>query len=239
MRIEVIGRGNVGSQFARIFGVTPIPPRTLEGLSRDADLYIIAVSDAAVAEVAGKMPPVNGIVVHTTGSVPMEVLRSVACKGRGVFYPFQTISSRRQLEARRIPLLIEADNGKTLDFLKKVAEEFGFGKIEEADSGRRRKIHLSAVFACNFTNALIGIGCKILSEAGIEPDIISPLVEETFEKLKAMPAKEAQTGPAVRKDYPTMEKHLELLRQLNMEDEAEIYTDISDYIINSTFASES
>ncbi|MDE5794055.1 MAG: hypothetical protein K2I08_04995, partial [Muribaculaceae bacterium] len=99
MKVEVIGTGNVGTQFSRIFDVSPISPRSLEGLQTDADLYIIAVSDTAVKEVADKLPATNGIVVHTTGSVPMEVLSDVACKGYGVIYPFQTISRTRPLSA--------------------------------------------------------------------------------------------------------------------------------------------
>nr|MDE7420908.1 DUF2520 domain-containing protein [Muribaculaceae bacterium] len=229
MKIAVIGTGNVGTQFARIFGVVPISPRTLNGLPDDADLYIIAVSDAAVKEVAEKLPETTGVVAHTTGSVPMDALNSVKCKGFGVIYPFQTISKKRQLPPEKIPLLLEASDPKTLDIIKAAATEAGFSNIEFADSEKRRRVHLTGTFACNFTNAMIAVSQKILSQSGISQSIIQPLVEETIEKLKDLPAKDAQTGPAARKDIPTLNSHLKLLNELDLTKEADIYKVISDY----------
>lgn len=233
MKVAVIGKGNVGTQFARIFGVEPISSRTLSGLPDDADLYIISVSDSAVAELASKLPPVKGIVVHTTGSVPMKVLSDVECKGYGVIYPFQTISRSRELTPDRIPLLLEASDEKILEDIKKAAEEAGFTNIAFANSDKRRKVHLTGTFACNFTNAMMAISQQILSDSGIDRNIITPLVEETIEKLKSLPAKEAQTGPAVRNDFSTMNAHLELLKKMGMGKEAEIYNAVSNYIISS------
>ena len=231
MKAQVIGKGNVGTQFARIFAVKPIPPRTLEGLDDEADLYIIAVSDSAVEEVAKKMPKVKGIVVHTTGSVPMDVLKGIDCKGYGVMYPFQTISKMRPLEAKDIPLLLEANNDETANFLKETAKEYGFENAEMADSKKRGIVHLTGAFACNFTNAMIAISQKILKEADINPEIAMPLIAETFEKVKSIPAREAQTGPAARKDYPTLKKHEALLEAMDMNIEKEIYKVVSDYIM--------
>lgn len=231
MKVAVIGTGNVGTQFARIFGVEPISSRTLEGLPTDADLYVIAVSDSAVREVANRLPETDGIVVHTTGSVPLDALSEVKCGGSGVIYPFQTISRQRPLTPERIPLLLEASDEKTLLTIEKAAREAGFSDIAYADSEKRRRVHLCGTFACNFTNAMVGISQKILADCGIDQSIISPLVEETVEKLKTLPAKHAQTGPAVRKDTPTMDAHVKLLEELDMKNEADIYKLISEYII--------
>lgn len=231
MKVQVIGKGNAGTQFARIFGAETIPPRTLEGLNDDADLYIIAVSDSAVEEVAKKLPKVKGTVVHTTGSVPMDALRHVDCKGYGVLYPFQTISKQRPLEAKDIPLLLEANNEETADFLKKTATECGFENVEMADSKKRGIVHLTGAFACNFTNAMIAISQKILNKADINREIVMPLIAETFEKIQTIPAKDAQTGPAIRKDYPTMRKHEALLEAMDMNLEKDIYKVISNYIM--------
>ncbi len=232
MKVAVIGRGNVGTQFARIFGVEPISSRSFEGLPEDADLYIISVSDSAVGEVAAKLPPVKGIVVHTTGSVAMKTLNKVRCKGFGVIYPFQTISKQRPLSPDRIPLLLEASDEQTLAYLKKIASDAGFTDIALADSEKRRRVHLTGTFACNFTNAMIAISQKIFSDCSIDADIIRPLVEETIEKLKSIPAEEAQTGPAVRKDISTLAAHCELLNSLNMNLEAEVYKAVSEYIMS-------
>lgn len=231
MKTEVIGTGNVGTQFARIFGVDPISSRTLDGLSTNADLYIIAVSDNAVKEVAENLPKLEGIVVHTTGSVPIDTLNSIECKGYGVMYPFQTLSKVRPLPPEKIPLLLEASDPDTLEKIRRMALQAGFSKIEMADSEKRRKVHLTGTFACNFTNAMIAISQQILDDCGINRSIINPLVEETIEKLETLSAKEAQTGPAVRKDTSTLSKHLDLLNYLKMHQEAEIYKAVSEYIM--------
>lgn len=232
MKVVVIGTGNVGTQFARIFGTEPVSSRTLSDLPLDADLYIVSVSDSAVKDVAEKIPAVKGIVVHTTGSVGMDVLSEVRCKGYGVMYPFQTISKARPLPSSRIPLLIEGCDEDTVTFIQECARHYGFKQIERADSAKRRKVHLCGTFACNFTNALIGISQKILSESGIDTGIINPLVEETVEKLKTLPAKEAQTGPAARKDLSTLYSHKSLLDAMEMDKELEIYDIISEYIMS-------
>lgn len=232
MKTAIIGNGNVANQFARIFETECISSRTLDGLPEDADLYIISVSDSAVKEVADRLPAVNGIVAHTTGSVPLTALQNVVCGGRGVIYPFQTISKKRPLSPDAIPLLIEGDNEMTTAKLEKAAKDHGFTDISRADSEMRRKVHLAAVFVCNFPNAMISIGQKILEECGIDGKIVAPLVHETIEKLKSLPAKEAQTGPAMREDIPTIKKQLSILEKHEMTDEAEIYRIVSDYIIN-------
>lgn len=232
LKVAVIGTGNVGTQFARIFGTAPVSPRTLEGLPDDADIYVISVSDSAVKEVADRLPELSGIVVHTTGSVPMDALADVKCGGYGVLYPFQTISRSRPLPPSSIPLLLEASDAETLAMIEKCACGYGFTHMAHADSEKRRRVHLCGTFACNFTNAMVGISQKILSESGIDTAIINPLVEETVDKLRNLPAKDAQTGPASRKDLSTLYSHKALLEELNMDKEADIYDIISEYIMH-------
>lgn len=231
-KVAVIGQGNVGSQMARIFETDPVSSRSLHGLASDADLYVIAVSDNAVADVASRLPVSKGIVVHTTGSVAMRVLENVECGGYGVLYPFQTISKARPLSPDKIPLMIEGSDDKTAEIIQKVAESYGFTHTMIADSDIRRRTHLAGTFVCNFTNALIGIGQKIFRECGIDPKIANPLVEETVEKLQHLPAAEAQTGPAIRGDETTLNKHRELLGDLGMDSEKKIYDLLSSYIMS-------
>lgn len=232
IKVAVIGQGNVGSQLSRIFDAVSVPSRTLQGLPSDADLYIISVSDDAVASVAARFPKVKGIVVHTTGSVTMDVLKIVDCGGYGVLYPFQTISKARPLLSDSIPLLVEASDVEVCGKIMDIARSFGFTDIMEADSGMRRRTHLAGTFVCNFTNALIGIGQRIFEECGINPKIANPLLSETMEKLGHLSASDAQTGPAVRHDIATLEKHRMLLDELGMSREKEIYDMMSAYIMN-------
>lgn len=233
MKTAIIGTGNVATRFAEIFDSECVSSRTLEGLPSDADLYIIAVSDSAVKKVADSLPELPGIVVHTTGSVPLEALGNVRCRGIGVLYPFQTISKKRPLPASSIPLLVEADCEETASWLEIAARESGFTNVTRSDSDMRRKVHLAGVFVSNFPNAMVAIAQKILGYCGIDGAIVNPLLAETVAKLKSLPAKEAQTGPAVRKDFSTIEKHITILDDLSMKEESKVYSVITDFIVNN------
>ena len=71
--------------------------------------------------------------------------------------------------------------------------------------------HVSAVFANNFSNHLFAIAEKLLENQQIPFEIMMPLIKNMVEKLNNHSAAENQTGPAIRKDEKTIQKHLSLL----------------------------
>ena len=175
-----------------------------------ADLYIIAVSDRAVAEVAEAMElSEEAIVVHTAGSVELSALG----KGRrGVFYPFQTFTAGRAIDLSDVPIFIEGSDEATTAALEAFAEQLS-SKVYRADSHRRREIHLSGVWACNFVNALYGVAADVLHEReGLSFEVLQPLILETAHKAAeaAHPAA-VQTGPARRGDTEVMARHEAML----------------------------
>lgn len=178
-------------------------------LRRDADLYVISVSDDALREVVGMMPHVGGVVAHTSGSVPMDVLSAVS--GRyGVLYPLQTFSREADVDLGRVPFFTEAVDADTLRFLDAVAGRIS-GNVRHAGSASRAVIHIAAVMACNFPNYLWGCAAEILAEAGYGLDVLRPLIETTLDKAMSMPPHDAQTGPARRGDTDVMCYHLDTL----------------------------
>src|SRR5690606_18219747 len=84
-------------------------------------------------------------------------------------------------------------------------------RVFQCDSKQRLSLHTAAVFACNFTNHFYAIAADILNKHGLDFDLIRPLILETAQKVMENQPKEVQTGPAVRNDIRTMEKHLALL----------------------------
>lgn len=177
----------------------------------EADLYLIAVVDRAVREVAETLPiPCGAVVAHTAGSVGMQVLPEKFAR-RGSFYPFQSFSRGREVDFSKIPIFLEAGDPATLEALREVAAAIS-GRVYEADSERRRLIHLAGVFANNFANAMYTLGERIAERAGLDFDVLRALVVETA--LKAADAehpRDVQTGPAVRGDEGVQRAHLELL----------------------------
>lgn len=193
-----------------------------------ADIYLIAVSDRAVTEVAAALPvPAGAVVAHTAGSVGLDALPEQFAQ-RAVFYPLQTFTEGRRVDFRQIPVFLESSDEALLPPLEAFARQLT-DTVRFADSAQRASLHLAAVFACNFVNALYGAGERILSDAGLEFDLLKPLIAETAAKAcdAASPA-DVQTGPAVRGDRPTLERHRCMLAE--RPDLKTIYDRISQYI---------
>jgi predicted short-subunit dehydrogenase-like oxidoreductase (DUF2520 family) len=198
----------------------------LDKLSK-ADITMIMITDSAVSEISSLIPYQNTLVVHTSGSLEMNCLNSKNRKG--VFYPLQTFSKQKPIDFSKIPLAIEAEKPK--DYIKLIDLALLFSKhIYSIDSEQRKALHVSAVFACNFVNHLYQISADICQEHQIPFEILKPLIQETAEKIKWLTPKEAQTGPAKRKDFSTLEKHNHFL--LN-NSHKEIYNILSKSIIDN------
>jgi len=177
----------------------------------DADIYFYALTDNAFKSILKKIKLPNGIHVHTAGCIPMTEFEGFSSK-YGVLYPLQTFSINKMVDFSQIPICIEASN---LEVQKKLFEIGNLlsNKTYLINSDQRKKLHLAAVFACNFTNYMYDIASTILEDSGFSFEIIQPLIAETAEKIKTMNPYEAQTGPAVRMDEKTISKHLLLLNK--------------------------
>lgn len=211
-RTVLIGAGNVAS-FLKENIIGPFEVLAVGGRSRshptpkDADIYIISVSDKAISAVAEELKDVNGLVVHTAGSVPMDVLPQTR---RGVLYPLQTITKGRKITSKHVPFYIEANREHDLGLLRTLAETMGSSAMP-MDSHRRRYLHLAAVFCCNFVNRLYGITAELLAEQDIPFNVMLPLIHETANKMDELMPRDAQTGPAVRWDEEVMSQQMSLL----------------------------
>ncbi|WP_121666661.1 Rossmann-like and DUF2520 domain-containing protein [Mesonia aquimarina] len=194
---------------------------SLENL-KEADVYILAVKDDAVKNVIEKIQYKNGLIVHTSGSVPL--LKSA--KNNGVFYPLQTFSKNTAVDFSKIPLCIEADIDENLALLHQLANSIS-NSVYEISSEQRKSLHLSAVFVCNFVNHLYSIGEDLCQENKVPFEILHPLILETARKASVNSPASVQTGPAVRNDQKTIDFHL---AQLNKADYSKIYTLLTDSI---------
>lgn len=211
--ISIVGKGNVATHLYEAFknkvDVVMVNPHTLEDLPTHSDIIIVCVSDNAIEEVASRLPQSNAIVVHTSGSMPMDILHSHT-KFYGVMYPLQTFTKGVFLNYEEIPVFIEGMNDDVVKKLKTIAALFS-KDIREADSVSRLKLHIASVFACNFINALARISKDLMDESGIDFSALKPLMKQTINKLDVLSPKEAQTGPAVRGDSMVINRHLEML----------------------------
>lgn len=187
----------------------------------DADIYIICVSDNAIASVSNQLQIENKLVVHTSGSTEFNVLNTK--NKRGVFYPLQTFSKNKPVNFKEIPICLETENAEDFEVLQKLASCIS-NSVTKIDGKQRKALHVSAVFVCNFTNHLYQIGNEICVENNIPFKILQPLIEETAQKIKSLSPQDAQTGPAMRNDTKTIEKHIDFLTDENQKEIYKILT---------------
>lgn len=234
MKTVIIGSGNVAFHICKAFQMHGIPvsqvfgrnPEALKELGEelginvsdsklaDADLYIIAVSDSAVAKVSAEIIKEDCLVAHTSGSLEKQVLQGNYRKAS--FYPMQTFSRNRNLDYSRIPFLIEASNGQDQMLLENLARKIS-PNVSASTFEKRKYMHLTAVFACNFVNHLFARAKEISDKNEVPFSYFQPLIDETVEKLKHLDPKDAQTGPAVRNDTRVLEMHRQMLGGTHLE----------------------
>ncbi len=248
MRIVFLGSGNVATHLAKGFKaagqeILQIYSRTeahasslaeslgaqaitsLEELHTKADLYLISVKDEAISALVPALHNLDGIVAHTSGATTLECLG--ALENFGVFYPLQTFSKTQQLDLSGTPLCLEANNMENLVLLEQFAKLIS-NAVYRVNSYQRSILHLSAVFACNFSNHLYGLSASIMKEHGLDFNMLNPLILETAQKVQSASPVTVQTGPATRGDEGTMHKHLQLLE--GHEDLQLIYKTLSESI---------
>jgi len=202
--------------------------KEVSGLCDSTDLIIIAVADIAIKEVALRIEKFEGIVVHTAGSVSIDVLKDTF-KNCGVFYPLQTFSKGTPVDLSEVSFFLESSSDEVYNALKQVALTLS-SKIYEADSQQRMLLHVSAVFAGNYSNLMYALGNEILKNTSLPKEVLHTLILETARKAVASDPLIMQTGPARRKDTITIEKHIETLA--SFPEYAELYRLLANLISN-------
>jgi len=207
------------------------PKDDLDFSGSEAEIYIIAVSDHAIPAIADSIIlPEGSILVHTSGSMPLQVLAYSSATYTGIFYPLQSFSKSREIDFEEVPLLLESDDQAILQKLKILAKSLSPQQYV-VKSKDRMALHVAAVFASNFTNHLMRLSEDIMNRQGLDFDMLKPLIIEQINKSLEMGAKQAQTGPALRGDINTLDLHYQFLNY--NEQVAEIYKLISQDIIDS------
>ncbi|EJL60472.1 Rossmann-like and DUF2520 domain-containing protein [Flavobacterium sp. CF136] len=242
IQITLIGSGNVAQHLIKAFSksdlveIAQVFSRKKEALEhlldsdkiiteysalKESDVYIIAVSDNAIAEVSEQFLFDDKLIVHTSGTAPLNILDSK--NRRGVFYPLQTFSKNKAVDFSMIPICLEAENQSDYAILETVAKSISKA-VFQISSEQRKALHVSAVFVNNFTNYLYQIGQEICEEHHVPFEILKPLIQETAEKINTLNPIDAQTGPAKRNDSNTIAAHLEYLTNENQKNIYKILT---------------
>ena len=235
MKIALIGAGNVatclgprlkeaGHEITAVYSRTVESARALAdrlGATYTTDLNAVPASDAAIVmlkdDALKELAPAiadslkDSLLLHTAGSVSMDIWYTAGAMKYGVLYPMQTFSKTSVIDWSQVPLFIEGSSDQTLNSIRELALTVS-PDVTVLSSEGRRKLHLAAVFTCNFSNHMYAIAQKLLADEGVPFRVMLPLVRETARKVETISPQDAQTGPAIRGDRKVIDEHLELLK---------------------------
>jgi predicted short-subunit dehydrogenase-like oxidoreductase (DUF2520 family) len=241
INIAVAGYGNLGYHLVRVlqkendidlinivsqksFEIdNTLVVNTLDKINPKVDIIILCYPDNLLYNLE---LPYNKTIIHTSGATPLETLSSYS-QDIGVFYPLMSFSKNYSVNWEKIPIIIQASNQKTENILLNLANKISH-QVIKANNETRLAIHTSAVFANNFSTALFQMANKLLESKSIDFNILRPLIEETINRNMALSPENAITGPAFRKDYVTITKHLEFLKDYY--ELKDVYNILTDYI---------
>ena len=249
--ITLIGSGNVATWIAQRlqgnlrFPITQVFSRHLEHaqtladllnaeaiedirkLNPDNQIFIVALADKAYDEILPLLPFKLPLAFTTSGTVSCQCLKDYA-EQYGVIYPLQTFTKSQDMRKLEVPLCLESDfAGEHKTLMWELARELS-PTCYEVSEAQRAKMHVAAVFACNFSNAMYQIAYKLLKENGLPFEILLPVLHQTVEKVSQMTPAEAQTGPAVRGDVNVMRAQISTLSDDRLK---ELYRLVSELIM--------
>lgn len=244
--ISIIGSGLAASFFARVFhskgfkiqyiiSRNPISGKQLSidvgadfsddfSMERSSDLTLICVNDTAITDIVQKLKIENDIVAHCAGSVSLDALNRF--NRHAVIYPLQSLAG--QPDSSVVPILFETNHSEDLHPIRQFLNDSGF-VCREVNSDKRLRFHLAAVFANNFSNAILDATHQLSVQEELDFELLKPLIEKTFiSVIKGGIPKDLQTGPAKRNDLLVLESHQALLEK--NPDLLKLYRMLSDFI---------
>ena len=240
-KIAIIGNGNVGHHFYEFFSkhhVVKIFTRSTpfnDVLNASSlrlekfDLIFLTVPDDNIRQLSNELRKTDAIVVHTSGAKSIDVLDRNS--KYGVVYPLQTFSKNQSISFQKINFFIEGNNEKVTQILLQWMQN-NVKKVKIMTTENRLKLHLAAVFSCNFTNHMYAIAEEILNSIDLSLKDMDTLIKETYVKAIVEGAKQAQTGPAVRKDKETIKLHLAQLQDKKIKKIYQSITENIEYMYN-------
>ena len=195
----------------------------LSEIVTDADVYILAIKDGALKEIADRLHFPDKVVIHCAGAVGLEVLQPTSAHN-AVIWSLYSVSKNSLPKSNSVPLVVESSSERAMEAALSLANDIS-DKVLQTDFRQRQMLHLNAVFANNFTNHLLAIAQKICEEHQLPFEILHPIIRQTLEQTANILPAESQTGPAIRNDQETLEKHMRLLEP--HPEWQKIYADIS------------
>ncbi len=202
----------------------------LQDIEPNAQYYILAVHDDAIAQVAQQLTVIkqtDAIIAHSSGATPMAALAS--CRNYGVFYPLQTFSTSIPPDFEELPFCITANTEENRQQLFELASSI-CPNVYTISEAQRQRLHVAAVVVNNFSNHLFALADRLCRQEQLDFEILKPLIRQTLRKIEQSAPEQVQTGPAARGDRGTIERHLDWL-DLHAPELKTLYTELTENIL--------
>lgn len=225
---SVAGAGRVGTSlagWAERCGAVLVRAVGREGMadlaSAGQDLLLVAVPDRALAPVTATLARHRqaAVVLHTSGSQAGEVLAPLRREGSAVgsLHPLKAFPRPLTAVAEAAGVFFAVDGDPAAQALgRRLAAAWG-GVAEEISPADRALYHFAATLAAGGAVTLLAAAAEIAAGLGLPSQVTAGYLElcrgavEQAERV-ADPA-DALTGPAVRGDRATVERHLAALAE--------------------------
>jgi len=227
---EVYGRNqkNVKLLTSRLYQA--VENKTLDFSGSKSSIFIIAVSDDAIEEVAQEIVlPDDALLIHTSASRSLKTLDFAATTKTGIFFPLQSFTKTGRIDFNDVPIFIETDDDEVFTILNTMGKSIS-KEVQRVSADQRKALHIASVFAASFTNHMMTLAKDIASKHHIDFSLLKPLVSNTLSKSLELGPGQAHAGPAEKQDFMVLDQHLEFLTEDSSI--AEIYRVITQHIID-------
>ena len=207
LHIAIVGKGNLGTHLFNGLIDAHAPyfvGRDLQ-LHSPTDVVLVCVPDDQTASVCQSLPQ-DALVAHTAGALPLQ-----NDARRGVFYPLYSFTKEASLNWGEVPILLEARTKEDETLLREIALCLT-KNVFHVPYEKREKLHAAAVMVNNFTNHLYTLAYEHAAEHDLPVEILHAIMRQGPDKAIKLGPKKSQTGPAVRYDAPTFAKHLDSIK---------------------------
>ena len=222
--VAIIGAGNVGLYLFAAFKNRGINCRlfsrrasteveALSNFTGDFDLCLICIPDDNIADLSAQLPICKGIIAHSSGTVSLDAIAEKHPL-RAIFYPPMSLRPDAQTPIEKITFCLEAKDPQSLEQLEEFCSQHQIPSAR-LNSEDRASLHLAAVISHNFSNYLYHLSHGILKDKNLSLELLKPLLQEQVRQIDTQDPAERQTGPAKRKDFATLQKHISLLPDEN------------------------
>lgn len=208
---------------------------SMETLISHCNIIFITTNDSSISHIVDEISNFdirNKIICHCSGSYSSEILNHI--KRFGAFpysiHPIYAFSNKYESYKKLSSAIFSIEGDELhLDYLKNMLQELG-NEVIVISQNQKTSYHLSCAIASNLITSLLHISKEIFCDLGFNEETwltaLMPLIENNVNNIKNFGIQNSLTGAISRKDFSTIEKHIESIPS----EYKQIYIELSNHL---------